>query len=243
MNQTSSKIARLTAWSAIVGGLLAYANVGLSVAVTGSDAGMILHGASMLSLPSDTRDLFNWCMVADIFGFYLPFAVVGGYFLHVFRDELGALGNMVAFAIGLYIMVGIAGAAMQLGILDPLARTYAGGDDATKAAAAAAWSTVANATQNGLWWCEGPLVLFWTPIAANVLERAGWRGSFLLKFVGWGFGAFFLFGFFPGRDVLSNASELIVVLVLPLWMLLFGWQLLRRMRTSVEPNAGVAASS
>lgn len=240
MNQVPRKVVRLTAWSALIGGLLAYANVGLSIAVTGSDTGMVLHGASMLSLPSDTRDLFRWCMVADIFGFYLPFVVIGGYFIHAFREELDALGNMVGFAVGLYIMVGIAGAALQLGIFDPLAHAYAGGDEATRGAAAAAWSTAANATQNGLWWCEGPLVLFWAPIAANLLRRAGWRGSFLLKVVGWSFGFIFLFGLFPGLDALSNASELVAVLVLPLWMLLFGWQLLRRSRTCVEPSPGFA---
>ncbi len=240
MNRVSRKAVRFTAWSALIGGVLAYANVGLSIAVTGSDTGMVLHGASMLSLPSDMRDLFRWCMAADIFGFYLPFIAIGGYLLHAFRDELGALGNMMGLAVGLYIMVGIAGAAMQLGILDPLAHAYAGGDEATKGAAAAAWSTIANATQNGLWWSEGPLVLFWAPIAANPLRQAGWRGSILLKIAGWSFGLIFLFGLFPGLDALSNASELVAVLVLPLWMFLFGWQLLRRAQACVEPSPGLA---
>ncbi|WP_245644048.1 hypothetical protein [Paraburkholderia oxyphila] len=231
MNQTSSKVMRFTAWSAIIGGVLAYANVGLSLAVTGPDADMVLHGASMLALPPDTRDLFRWCMVADTLGFYLPFLVIGGYFVHVFREELGALGNMVAMAVVLYVMVGVTGAVMQFAILHPLAHLYAGGDDATRNAAAAVWTAIANGTQNGLWWIEGPLVLFWTPIAANLLKKAGWKGSILLKIVGWAFGVFFLFGFFPDLDALSNASEMVVVLVLPLWMLLFGWQLLRRART------------
>lgn len=240
MNQVSRKVVRFTAWSALIGGLFAYANVGLSLAVTGSDTGMILHGASMLSLPADTRDLFRWCMVVDILGFYLPFVAIGGYFLHAFRDALGAFSQMLGLAIGLYIMVGIAGAAMQLGILDPLARAYAGRDEATKGAAATAWSTIAYATQNGLWWCEGPLVFFWAPIAANLLGQAGWRGSILLKIVGWSFGCIFLFGLFPGLNVLSDASELIAVLVLPLWMLLFGWQVLRRSPACAEPSAGFA---
>ncbi|MGF6855947.1 hypothetical protein [Paraburkholderia sp. CI3] len=231
MNQTSRGLMRFTAWSAIIGALLAYANVGLSVAVTGSDADIVLHGASMLALPPETRDLFRWSMAADVFGFYLPFLAIGGYFVHAFREELGALGNMVAMAVVLYVMVGVSGAVLQFAILHPLAHLYAGGDDATRNAAAAVWTAIANGTQNGLWWIEGPLVLFWTPIAANVLKRAGWKGSILLKIVGGAFGIFFLFGFFPDLDALSNASEMVVVLVLPLWMLLFGWQLLRRART------------
>ncbi|MGF6879678.1 hypothetical protein [Paraburkholderia sp. MM5477-R1] len=243
MNQTSRKVMRFTAWSAIIGGILAYANVGLSVAVTGPDADMVLHGVSMLALPPDIRDLFRWCMVADTLGFYLPFLVIGGYFVHVFREELGALGNMVAMAVVLYVMVGVTGAVLQFAILHPLAHLYAGGDDATRGAAAAVWTAVANGTQNGLWWIEGPLVLFWTLIAAKLLKNAGWKGAILLKIVGWAFGLFFVFGFFPDLDALSNASEMVVVLVLPLWMLLFGWQLLRRARTLPARLHGVGATT
>jgi hypothetical protein len=195
---------------------------------------MVLHGASMLALPPDTRDLFRLSMLADVFGFYLAVLIIGGYFLHAFREELGAFGYMVAFAIGLYGVLGISGAAIQLAIYHPLAHLYAGGDDATRSAAATAWTTVAYGTQNGLWWCEGPAVLFWAPIAANVLKKGGWKGSILLKLVGWAFGLFFVFGFFPDLDALSSASEMVVVLVLPLWMLWFGWQLLRRASSAVE---------
>lgn len=236
MNQTSPNVMRFTAWSAIVGGILAYATVVLSTMVTGPDADMVLHGATMLALPSDTRDLFRMSMLADVFGFYLAVLVIGGYFLHVFHEELGALGNMIAFAIGLYAVLGITGAAMQLAIYHPLAHLYAGGDDATRAAAAAAWTTVANVAQNGLWWCEGPVVLFWAPIAANHLKKAGWRGSILLKIVGWAFGLIFLFGFFPGLQALTSTGEMVAVLVLPLWMMWFGWQLLRRVGKSTEAS-------
>jgi hypothetical protein len=193
----------------------------------------------MLKLSADTRDLFRWWMLADVFGFYLPFLVIGGYFLHVFREELGALGNMVALAIGLYVMAGVTGAVIQMATLHPLAHLHAGGDDATKVAAVAVWSAVANATQYGLWWVEGPLVFFWTPIAARLLKQVGWSGTILLRIVAWFFGLFFVFGFFPGLDALTIACEAIVVFVLPLWMLLFGWQLLRRAPTHAVASPGL----
>lgn len=231
---------RLTARSAIVGGLVAYATVGLSMAVTGGDIEMVLHGASMLNLPTEKRDLFRWWMLADVLGFYLPFVAIGGYFVHVFREELGAIGHMVALAIGLYVIAGVTGAVLQLSTIEPLAHLYAGGDDAAKVAAATAWSALANATQNGLWWVEGPVVFFWTPIAAKLLRKAGFGGAFLLRIVGWFFGLFFVFGFFPSLDALTSACETIVVLVLPFWMLLFGWQLLRRAPTRAVPSPGFA---
>ncbi|WP_043284766.1 hypothetical protein [Paraburkholderia oxyphila] len=236
MNLPSRNVMHFTAWSAIIGGVLAYVNVVLSMMVTGSDTDMVLHGPTMLALTSDARDLFRLSMLSDVFGFYLAVLVIGGYFLHVFREELGGLANMIGFAIGIYAVLGISGAAMQLAIFHPLAHLYAGGDDATKAAAAAAWTTVANATQSGLWWCEGPFVFFWAPIAATQLKKAGWKGSILLKIVGWFFGLFFLFGFFPDLDGLTSICETVVVLVLPLWMMWFGWQLFRRAAKSVDQS-------
>jgi len=239
MSNDSNKVMRFTAWSAIIGGLLAYANVGLVSMVAGPDTGMLLHGATMLSLPSDTRDLFRLSMLADVFGFYLPVLVIGGYFLHVFKEELGALGYMVAFGIGLYAVLGVTGAVLQLSALGPLAQMYAGGDDATRAAAATAWATVANGTQSGLWWCEGPLVFFWAPIVANHLKKAGWHGAFLLKIVACFFAIIFVSGFFPEFEAVTGASEIVVVLVLPVWMVWFGWQLLRRASRSAKAGAFV----
>ena len=191
----SYNAARFTAWSAILGGLAACATIALSVVVTGGDIEMVPHGPAMLALPAQARDLFRWWMLADVLGFYLPFVAIGGYFLHTFREELGALREMIA---------------------------------------------IANATQSGFWWVEGPLVFFWTPIAGRLLKKAGWRGSFLLHIVGWGFGCYFVFGFFPSLASIADAGETIAVLALPIWMLIFGWQLMRRAPTLAVPNAARA---
>ncbi|MBB0026673.1 hypothetical protein [Ralstonia pickettii] len=233
----SYNVARFTAWSAIFGGLAACTTLGLSVVVTGGDIEMVPHGPAMLALSAEGRDLFRWWMLADVLGFYLPFVAIGGYFLHTFREELGALREMIAIAVAVYIVCGIAGAVLQLSTIHPLAHVYASGDDGAKVAAGAVWTAIANATQNGFWWVEGPLVFFWTSIAARMLKKAGWRGSFLLHIVGWGFGVFFVFGFFPSLAAVTDAGETVGVLALPLWMLVFGWQLLRRAPTLAAPTA------
>lgn len=230
MKQESKGAVRLTAWSAILGAVFAWLNVALSLSVTGQDTGMILHGATMLALPTDTRDLFRWSMLADILGFYLAVLVIGGYLWHRFRDEAGALGDMAALAILFYVLVGAGGAAMQQAVLNPLAHLHAGGDDTVKAATEAAWTAMAYAVQNGLWWSEGPVVLLWGLVVGTQMKKAGW-GWFpllLLKIVGWCFGLFFVFGFFEDLDTLNQLMETIVVLLFPLWMLLFGWKLLRQ---------------
>jgi hypothetical protein len=237
---SASNVRRFTAWAAILGCLFAYLNVALSLMVTGQDTAMVLHGATMLALPAETRDVFRWSMLADILGFYLPVLAIGGYLWRTFREEAGAFGDIAALAIVLYVMLGISGAAMQQAVLHPLARLHAGGDDTVRAATEATWTAVANAVQNGLWWCEGPLVFFWGLIVGSQLKKAGW-GWFpllLLRIVGWSFGLFFVFGFFPDLNALTELVETVVVLLFPLWMLLFGWQLLRRATFSQAPGAG-----
>ena len=233
----SYNVARFTAWNAILGGLAACATLALSVVVTGGDIEMVPHGSAMLALPAEGRDLFRWWMLADVLGFYLPFVAIGGYFVHTFREELGALHEMIAIAVAVYIVCGIAGAVLQLSTIHPLAHVYASGDEGAKVAAGAVWTAIANATQNGFWWVEGPLVFFWTSIAARLLKKAGWHGSFLLHIVGWGFGVFFVFGFFPSLAAVTDAGETVGVLALPLWMLTFGWQLLRRAPALAVPTA------
>jgi hypothetical protein len=72
-------------------------------------------------------------------------------------------------------------------------------------------------------------VLFWGGGRQPVEER-GWGASILLplKIVGWCFGLYFIAGFFPQLDALTNALLVIVVLIFPFWMVLFGLQLRRR---------------
>lgn len=230
MSNVTGNIVRFTGWAAIFGGIVAYLHVTLDFVLLGDDFAMSLHGASMLGLPAETRDLFRWAMLADIMGFYLPVIAIAGYFWHRFRNEAGALGDMAALAIAVYVVVGVSGAAIQMSVLQPLAHLHQGGDEATKAAAETIWTALAHASQKGLWWSEGPLVLFWGTVVGQQLARAGWGRSVLipLNVVGWSFGLFFLFEFFPSLDTLSELTGLIIILVFPLWMLLFGWQLLRQ---------------
>lgn len=230
MSHDTRNAVRLTGWTAILGGIVACLHVTLDFVLLGDDFAMSLHGASMLALPTETRDLFRWAMLADILGFYLPVIVIAGYLWHRFRDEAGAWGDMAALAIGVYVVVGVSGAAIQMSVLNPLAHLHQGGDEATRVTAEAIWTALAHASQKGLWWSEGPLVLFWGTVVGNQLARAGWGRSVLipLNIVGWSFGLFFLFELFPSLDILSELTGLIIIVVFPLWMLLFGWTLLRQ---------------
>ncbi|MFU7447617.1 hypothetical protein ACM73Z_20950 [Pseudomonas aeruginosa] len=230
MNANSNTSARLTAWSAILGGIFAYLNVGLMTAATNGDMAVTLLGASMLTLTAEARQLFRFSMFSDLLGFYLPLIAIGCYLWSTQRQEAGTKGDMAALAITIYVVLGLTGASLQLAAVNPLAQLHAAGDAATKAAAEAAWTAIANASQKGLWWCEGPLVLFWGLIVGAQLKKAGWSRSILLPLtlVGWCFGIAFIAGMFQELDQLSYLLLVIIVLIFPAWMMAFGIKLLRR---------------
>ncbi|MCQ4312792.1 hypothetical protein NAV33_12905 [Pseudomonas stutzeri] len=229
MNVNSKEVAQLTAWAAILGGVFAYLNVGFMLAVTQGDMNLSLQGGYMLTASAQVREFFRWSMLADVLGFYLPLLIIGGYFWASFRDRAGALGDMAVLAIVVYVILGVAGASLQLAVLNPLASLHAEGGETAKVAAEAAWTSIATASQKGLWWCEGPVVLFWGLVVGKQLKTAGWGKSILwpLSIVGWCFGLFFVCGFFQSLAVLTNVLLVVVVLIFPLWLMMFGTQLLR----------------
>ncbi|HHW2097100.1 TPA: hypothetical protein ACUUEQ_003412 [Pseudomonas aeruginosa] len=235
MNSYSNEAVHVTAWAAILGGICAYLNVGFMVAVTGGDMAVTLKGATMLTLPAEMRQFFRLSMLADLFGFYLPLLAIGGYLWHRFRTEAGALGDMAALAITLYVALGVIGASLQLAVLSPLAQLHAAGGEATKAAAETTWTAIATGSQRGLWWCEGPVVLFWGLVVGGHLKRAGWGASIRwpLALVGWCFGLFFVTGFFPALEELTYLALVAAVVVFPLWMLMFGLQLRRHVASAL----------
>ncbi|WP_085634030.1 hypothetical protein [Pseudomonas sp. R16(2017)] len=230
MNTHHNKTVRMTAWAAILGGVFAYLNVGLMAVATQGDMAVTLQGATMLALPAGSRQLFRLSMFADLLGFYLPLLAIGGHLWSQYRQQAGALGDMAALAITVYVTLGLVGACLQLAALNPLAQLHASGDPAAKAAAEAAWTAIATASQKGLWWCEGPVVLFWGLVVGAQLKRDGWSASqrWPLALVGVCFGLAFPVGFFPELDRLSYGLLVVIVAVFPLWMILFGARLLRR---------------
>lgn len=237
MNSTSKTFVRITAWSLVAGGFLAYATSGILVSATGWDPQTALQGTTMLSLPNESRDLFRLAMLADIFGFYLPILVFCGYFWRYHRIDAGAFGDAAILAMMFYVTVGIAGASIQQAVIYPLSQLYRAGDDTVRAAAATAWTTLAHAAQGGLWWCEGPAVFLWSMVVGNWLRKTGWKGALLLQISGLFCGIFFLSAFFSSLDVLAKASEMIAASLLPLWMVVFGWQLQRRSKPGADANA------
>ena len=72
-------------------------------------------------------------------------------------------------------------------------------------------------------------MLFWGLVGGGQLKKAGsgWFSLLLLKLVGISFTLFLIFGFFKPLDDLMKLMEMSFLMLYPLWLLIFGVQLLR----------------
>jgi hypothetical protein len=229
MSTTTSQLDsghRLAAWTAIIGALLAWLNVGTLLAATGGDPDLLLRPAAALTLPAAAQKWFAVSMLFDSFGFYLPFLVIGAYWRSELRPRFGVTMDMATLCIGAYVLLGLAGASMQMAALPALAEIHGAGGEAVKAASESAWLVLVQATQNGLWWMEGPLMAFWGIVVGRALWAARTGFGRTLMLCGALYGAYFVAAL-CGWGALAELIEFGAVALLPLWMLLAGISLLR----------------
>ena len=218
---------RLTAWAAILGSLLALFTILAMMIFSGGDLTVQFDPAAMLSLKPEAQQWFRIAMLADTFGYYLPFFIIGGFLWSTQRSEGGAKVDMAVLFISLYVVCGAAGAVMQYAALPALAQSHLHADHAIKAASESAWMALVMATQKGLWWLEGPLLAFWAAVTGSLLRARGWGYGRLLQICG----ALYLLAFVG--DVLGIAAPTLepvttlAIILLPLWMLLVGIDLWR----------------
>jgi len=223
---------RPTGWVAIVGAVLAWATVGVFMAATQGDLGILLRPAQFLALPAAAHQQLVVAMVLDCLGFYLPFLVVGGYLWSRLRAADAAHGAAVDIAvlcIVSYALLGMAGASLLAATVQPLAAAHAAGDAAAKAGAEAAWLAVAYGVQHGLWLLEGPVMGFWGLAMGRALRAAGLPWGRLLMAVGVCYAAIFVAALLE-LVALVELLQFAFLLLLPLWSLLIGIHLLRQPR-------------
>src|SRR5271165_3409677 len=98
----------------------------------------VLHPATALGFDAVVQQWFRLAMLADIFGFYLAVLIVGGYLWSSSSHEVGAMRDFAVLSLLVYVVLGIAGASMQLAALPALSEAHAAGDTAVKIAAQSA---------------------------------------------------------------------------------------------------------
>ena len=224
LNDATVSGRKLAAWVAIASCPFAWVNIYCFLAASSFDMEAIFKSDVALTFSPASQRLFLCSMLFDSFGFYLPFLVVGGYLWSRLRPS--ALMNMAALCLGVYVFLGLAGTSMQFATLPVLSAAHSSGDPMAKVAAETAWLAIVHATENGLWWMEGPVMAFWAIAVGSASKAAGLRYGRMLMLAGLLYGGYFILGA-VGAAELAIVLELIGLFVLPLWMLLTGIGLLR----------------
>ncbi|MEG0341614.1 MAG: DUF4386 domain-containing protein [Acinetobacter sp.] len=215
-----------TACVALIGTVMASVCLLCFLAVTGFDLHQIFKPEFALKLSVTDQTLFRTSMIADCFGFYLPFLVVGVYLWRKFRPAGGLLSDTAILFLVISTMLGITGAVLQASVLTPLAETYMSGDRMAQQAAGVVWATISKGSQNGLWPMEGPTIGFWAIVNGLLLRKNGSSLGLPLTFVGLGYVAFaaLLFSGFPQVALLL---ELVLLPIQVIWLGVFGLNLLK----------------
>ena len=215
---------RLAGWVAVASCPIAWLNIYCFLAATDFDTEAIFHPAVALTLSTAALQMFRWSMLADSFGFYLPFLVMGGYLWSRLRPN--PLVDMATLGLVVYVFLGLAGTSIQLATLPILSELHDSGDAVARSAAEATWLAIVHGTEKGLWWMEGPLMAFWAIVVGTTSKSAGLRYGSLLTLAGIAYGGYFILAF-AGTNQIAELLIFAGLLLLPLWMLLVGIELLR----------------
>ena len=201
--------------------------MGALMTATGDDLTIQFDPHAMLGLPAAAHGWFRTAMLTDTFGFYLPFLVIGGYLWSRLRGEGGAPVDMAVLFLGFYVVLGVLGAMLQYGALPDLAHSHLSADPIIRVSSESAWAATVTASQHGLWALEGPVLVFWTAVMGPLLRRNGWGRGRLLEICGYLYVAVYDGGLFGIPEATLEPVSTLAVVLLPIWMMLFGSDLLR----------------
>lgn len=217
---------KLAGWAAIVGTVLGTLNILLYILSTGGDLDLLFRPAEALGMAPSARAMFEWSMLVDCFGFYLPFLLIGAYLRTLLKPRFGTPIDAATLALVCYVILGIAGAAMQIAAIGPLSAAYAAGDSMVRAASETVWLALVQVTQHGLWWMEGPVMAFFAVVTGRALHITRLLYGRLLIAAGVAYGTYFV-AEFAGTVTVAENVQVVALALLLLWMLLIGIALLR----------------
>ncbi len=214
--------------TAVLAGLLAISSGVVGAAALGTDVAGGTAPEILLQVSMRGAGLLRWSLLLDVFGYYLLLAPLAIYLWHSSKSV--RLPWVTLFtACGLsYILIGAIGASILAAVLPPLIESYSSGSGATREAAGVVIITFANAVYRGLW---NPLEMilggvWWLGSGANIRRTRPALGIMTL-----------MVGAAAWLDALGAIFELqtlflvglsAVLLLIPLWALWFGIDLLRK---------------
>ena len=223
---------RLAAVAAILSAPLAFGSVALSLAAVNGNAQAFLDG-SVIAIGLRGANLFRWAMLLDIFGFYLllaPLALVLWHWLEPRGPNLVRFYTVCGLA---YILIGAMGAVVLSAVEPPLMIEYAQASASQREILEVVFNSFYRAVDRGLWNPLEALLasIWWLGIGLAVRRERSALGvvtvvlglSALLDAVGRIFTV----------EAVYQVGVGGLFLLLPIWALWFGIDLLRRPVVSI----------
>ena len=219
---------RFVGITAILAGLLAIASAIFGAAALGTNVGVGTDAEYLLQVGASGADLLRWSLLLDVFGYYLLLGPLAIYLRYSLKGaSLPWISLFTACGLA-YILIGAIGATILAAVLPPLIEAYGSASGATREATGVVMIAFANAVYQGLWnplemvlggvWWLGSGTLIWRTRPASglitlMVGAAAWLDAL---------GAIF------ELDTLFLIGLSAVLLLIPLWALWFGIDLLRR---------------
>jgi hypothetical protein len=226
MNNDAS-FQRLAAVTSILAALLAFGSIGFQAVVLGVNTDPFSNPTSMLGIGVNGANLFRWGMILDMFGYYLLLAPLALLLWSRLKPKGMNLITLYTFCGLAYMLIGAIGAATLAAISSPLIEGYGQASGQQRQIYEVIFSGFINAVYVGLWnLLESSLSgIWWLGIGLFLRREQPALGIFTT-----------VLGIFALLDALGRIlnSQIIytiglagVLLLIPIWTLWFGIDLLR----------------
>jgi hypothetical protein len=226
MNNDAS-FQRLAAVTSILAMLLACGSIGLQAVVLGMNTDPFSNPTSLLGSGANGATLFRWGMILDMFGYYLLLAPLALLLWSRLQPKGMNLITLYTFCGLAYILIGAVGAATLAAISPPLIEGYGQASIQQRQMDEVVFSGFLNVVYVGLWnLLESSLGgIWWLGIGLFLRREQPALGLFTT-----------VLGIFALLDALGRILniQLIytvglagVLLLIPIWSLWFGIDLLR----------------
>ncbi len=225
---------RLAAVTSILATLLALGSIGVQVVVLGINTDPFSNPTSLLGTGANGASLFRWGMILDIFGYYLLLAPLALLVWSRLQSKGRNLITLFTFCGLAYMFIGAIGATTLAAISPPLIEGYGQASAQQRQVYEVVFSGFLNVVYVGLWnLLESSLGgIWWVGIGLLLRREQPALGLFTTAL-----------GIFALLDALGRILDIQIIytvglagvlLLIPIWSLWFGIDLLRSRKMSIK---------
>ena len=235
MNDNTS-FQRLSAVTAILAALLAFGSGALGwAAMSGNMTFALLADPSLMwAIAGLKADALRWSMILDIFGYYLLLAPLALWLWRWLEPKSPNLVRLCTFCGLAYLLIGAIGAAVLVAVAPPLINAYPQALSQQRDLLEVVFSGFINTVFLGLW---NPLEIilggvWWLGIGRLLHGERRWLAN--LSLILGGFALLDAAGRILNNTAVFAVGLSGVLLLIPIWALVFGLSLLRQPATPIS---------